>query len=180
MSKREQSLLTLLIFVALCAGLLIGYRQFYEPTYRKTKQKLESAERQKEEAGSIIETAELIKEEVDWLESYEPDPTTQQSAQSSLQADCEKNAKGSSLEIKKQTLLSSVQTEGAYYHRARMDMLVSGSEVNFYKWVSIMDDPTKFRRVTYLRLNPLRDDDTQIEARVVIEKWYVPESLTEL
>ncbi len=58
-----------------------------------------------------------------------------------------------------------------------MDMIVSGLEANFYRWLVSLDEPKGFRRVTSLTLYPLKEDDTKIEARVTIEKWFVPETL---
>jgi len=177
MSSREQFLLKLLVVMAILTGLFLGYKRFYIPRYKEAEQKLNLAEQRILTAESVLKSADLYAEEQQWLSETEPEPTTQQAAQTELQAFCERLAQDSQLTIKSQTALPSVQEEGAFYHRARMDFLLSGMETNFYRWISSLNDPSQFRRVTYMRLNPLRDDDTQIEAKVVIEQWFTPETL---
>ena len=176
MTKREQNLLSLLILVAVVTGILLLYKNLYLPRYEQAQQKLSLAEQQISTCQTILETADLYKQEQDWLGQYEPEPSTQQAAQATLQATCERQAKSAGLEIK-QTPLSTIQPESAFYHRARMDLLVSGMETNFYRMLTVLDDPTQFRKITYLRLNPLRTDDTKIEAKIIVEQWFLPSAL---
>lgn len=179
MSKREKNLLSLLILVALVVGLLLGYKNFYQPRYEKAQRELIDAKQKGDVASAILKDSDTILSERQWLEKHTPDPRTPQKAQSELQSECERRAKNVNLTVKKQTPLPTEEPEGAFYHRARMDFLVSGKESSFYRWMVSVDSPENFRRVTYLRLNPLRDDDTQIEARVTIEQWFVPQTLLE-
>ena len=176
MSHREKTLLKLLVFAALVAGLLFGYKRFYEPRYKKAQRELIQAQQNTEQTKMFLSNADLVVEEQKWLGENEPQPMSQQSAQSDLQAICELKANNAQLEIKRQTPLSSVQKQESFYHRARMEMLITGTEANFYNWLSALDDPSTFRRVTKLRMNPMRDDDTKIEAQAVIEQWFVPET----
>lgn len=176
MSKREKTLISVLTVLALSAGLLLGYKRVYEPRLKRAKNSLRIAEQNTMEAKNKLEMADLIVKEQEWLEEYAPNSATQQAARSSLQEKCEKTAENTTLEIKRQTPLPSAKPENSYYHRARMDILLRGKEINFYKWMSIMDDPTQSRRVTYLRLNPQRDDSANIEAKVIVEQWYAPET----
>jgi len=177
MSKREQNLLSLLLLVAVLAGALLTYNRFYIPSLKNAQRQLEEAQQKIALAESYQSTADLLQDEQDWLARYEPNETTQQAAQSALQARCERLAQSSSLTIKTQTPREPIAIDGRHYHRARMDMTVSGMEANFYRWITELNDPTKFNKVTFARIYPKKDDDTQIEAKVIIEQWYRPQEL---
>lgn len=180
MTDREKSLLKVLIFAVVIAGLFLCYKRYYEPAYQEAKLELESATQNIQDMEQYLTNEELVTEEREWLAENEPAPTSPQNAQSALQAFCSQEATDLDLEIKKETPLPTVQTEGNFYHRARIEMLVSGEERTFYSWLKEVDDPTSFRRVTKLRLSPLRDDDTLIEADLMIEQWFLPESENDL
>lgn len=176
MSKREQNLLTLLILVAIAAGGILLYRNFYTPRYQQAEQRLNLSNEQIEFAQTTLESSDLYIQEQEWLSSHEPKENSQQATQATLQATCERLSKSSQLEIKTQNPLASIQPESAFYHRARMDLLLSGKEVNLYKLLVSLDDPTQFRKVTYLRMSPLRTDNTLIEAKLIVEQWFKPSS----
>ncbi len=174
MSKREQTLLGLLLLTLVGVGVVFVYQSIYLPRYQAAQLKLTNAQQQVQTAKAVSETQELIHDEQTWLTTHEPEPISQQSAQSSLQKLCESMAVRNQLEIKSQTLLPAIATEGRIYHRSRMDLTISGKEQNFYNWISALDNPELFQRVTFLRLYPSKSDDTLIEAKVVIDKWYLP------
>ena len=174
MSKREQNLLTILLLTLVVVGFLFVYDRVYKPRYLKAEQKLSTAEQQIETAKVVAETQELIIEEQNWMSKYEPEPVSQQSAQGALQNFCDKEAKRYSMEVLSETLSPPVVTEGAFYHRTQIDLKVLGDEKSFYAWITSLDNPQLFQCVTYLELYPNKADDTKIEAKVVIDKWYVP------
>lgn len=179
MNQREKFLLKILLFAGVVAGLLFGFKNIYEPRYITAQRELTEAKQNTEAMQQFINMKDLVVDEQEWLSKNSPQATTAQAAQSELQKVCEEIASGAQLEIKKQTPLSSVLPEGSFYHRARMEMLISGTEANFYNCISALDDPADFRRITKLRMNPLRDDDTLIEAQFVVEQWFTPETDTE-
>jgi len=176
MSSREQKLLSLLILIAVLAGALFLYRGVYLPRYQKALNQLELAEQSIKTSEAIASNQDLIASEQSWIERFEPAPQTQQNAQAQLQALCESLAQQASLEIKSQNSLQTISDKNLIYHRARMDILISGKEQSFYSWLNSLDDPQKFQRVTFLRLYPQKSNDTLIEAKVVIEKWFVPQT----
>jgi len=63
---------------------------------------------------------------------------------------------------------------GPHYHRVKYEIPVSGTEQALYAWLDRMQTPGEFRAVTFLRLSPNREDDTKIDATVIVEQWYVP------
>lgn len=176
MNQREKFLLKILLFAGLVAGLLFGFKNIYEPRFKTAQLELTEATLNTEAMRQFINMKDLVADEQVWLTENSPKATTAQAAQSQLQKECEERASSAELEIKKQTPLSSVLPDGSFYHRARMEMLVSGKEANFYNCITSLDDPKAFRRITKLRMNPLRDDDTLIEAQFVVEQWFTPET----
>lgn len=176
MSKREQFLITLFLIALVVVGLMLGYTHLYEPRYKKAKLSLENAKQQIRTGQNRLEIADQITEEQQWLSKNEPYPVTPQGAQAGLQTEAQELAESTELNIKSQNLLASVENKGSHYNRARINMIVTGTEANFFRWVNAINDPAKFRRVTYLRINPLKDDDTQVESKVTIEQWFVPET----
>ena len=106
MSKREKNLLSLLLVVALVVGVLLGYKRFYQPRYKKAQRTLTTAQADQKTSQMLLDSMDQFQEEMDWIEANEPDPTTQQAAQSTLQSKCESLAKDATLEIKQQRPLS--------------------------------------------------------------------------
>ena len=176
MSKREQNLLNLLLMALVIAGALLAYRKVYEPRLAKAKSQLANAEQKLQIAEATSKHKDLFIEEQEWLTNYQPEPVSQQSAQSKLQEYCSTVAKRNNLEIKSESLLPAYTPEGTFYHRAKIDLLVVGKEKSFYNWLTALDNPQIFQRITFLSLYPNKADDTLIEAKVVIEKWYIPAS----
>ena len=174
MSKREKNLLSALLLVLIVVGGFLLYNNLYLPRYQKAQRKLTIAEQQIATAEAVGKNEELFKEELDWIERYEPKPVSLQNAQSALQKSCEAQATRNNLEIKKQNYLPAPQTQGPHYHRARIDLVVTGNEKSFYNWVNFLDNAQNFQRVTFLRLYPNKADDTLIEAKVTVEKWFPP------
>ena len=177
MSSREKNLLSLLLIVGLIAGVLIGYKKFYEPRYQDAERNLAEAKAKIDIAKTQLDSASVFEAEMLWITNNEREPLSEQNAQSSLQGFCQETAEGHGLTIKQQRPLASIRTEGAHYNRARMDMIVTGEESNFYNWIATLDDPSEFRAITSLTLYPLKEDDTKIESRLTIEQWFIPETL---
>lgn len=176
MSSREKKLLTLLLLAVLVVGVLLLYKRVYEPRYQQAKLKLTNAEQQIQNANAVSQSKDLVEAEQNWLSENEPAPESQQKAQSDLQNFCEQTTKRFGLEVKSETLLEAVTPLDNFYHRVRIDLLVSGKEKEFYNWLVTLDNPEIFQRVTSLRLNPNKSDNTLIEAKVVVDKWFTPTS----
>jgi len=112
----------------------------------------------------------------DWFEQHKPQPSTVMDQRDSLLNDARATAVKFNLEVStlKPPQYLEANTESPEYHRARIAMNFSCSDENLYKWLCEMNDPTKFRAVTMLKLTPNRQDNTKLDAEVQLEEWVVP------
>ena len=65
------------------------------------------------------------------------------------------------------------------FFRARVEIEVSGREQVLFQWIDRLNSPSDLRTATSLRINPKKDDDTQVDCAVVLEQWFVPEGRDE-
>ena len=176
MSDREKKLL----FVALAAVFIIAtvfaFKQIYQPKMKSAEARLQTAKSRLEINNVAIETVGMFEKEIQWLARYEPKPTNQQQTQTKLQQLVEREAQRNNLEIKRQKLQPSIEDPGLSYHRARMEIEVSGMESGLYRWLDRLHSPNEFRAITFMRINPQKSDDTKIDCQIVVEQWFVPEA----
>lgn len=173
MSPREK---TLLLFFASAAFLLLnflGFRLFAD--HRTSLQNKRSAALvELETAERFRASSEDILDEMDWLAEHEPEPQPFQDVQNALQQLAESEATAAGLTIKTQKLLPTDTTSGVHYHRAKVQISVTGSEEALYRWFDRINVPQQFRSATLLRISPNREDDTRIDCTADIEQWFVP------
>lgn len=171
MSPREKKLL---IFFA-AAGfivlnfLLIGF----------FKNKSLQVDRQRDQARVKLNTAEMFRasreqviDEMEWLAEHEPEPAANQDVQVKLEQLCKKEAQATGLTIKSQKLLPT--TEGVHFHRAKIQLVVTGSDEALYRWLDRLNIQTELRSATNILLSPNKTDDTKIDCTATIEQWFVP------
>ena len=174
MSPREKKLL---LFFAAAGFLVLNFLGFNFLNAKRV-----SYERQRDQARQALATAEMFRasreqvmDEMDWLDSHEPEPAANQDVQTKLQQLCEREAKTAGLTIKTQKPLPSDTTEGRHYHRAKMQIQVSGTEQSLYRWFDRLNIPEQLRMATNIRISPVKEDDTKVDCTAVIEQWFVPQ-----
>lgn len=175
MSPREKNLL--LIFGA--AGFIILNFlafNFYVKKRAEITGKRVAAEQSLEQAQIISERREEVLDDMEWLTKHEPTPAAYQDVQSNLQQLIEREAQIAGLTIKpnSQKLLPTDQTEGNHFHRAKVQVTVTGTEKALYAWFGRLNNPEQFRAATNILLKPDNTDDTRIDCTTVIEQWFVP------
>lgn len=173
MSPREKKLL---LFFALAGFAIVNVLLF---GFAKTKRidvnaKRQQAEQQLATAEMFRDSSEQVIDQMDWLAEHEPKPMANQDAQTSIQQLAETEAKATGLTIKTQKPLPSDTTEGRNYHRAKLQITVTGTEEALYRWLDRLNVPEKFRSATQIRLSPNTQDDTKIDCTATIEQWFVP------
>jgi len=173
MSPREKKLL---IFFASAGFLIANFLAFgfFKTKRLEVDQQLVQARQQLETAEIFRASREQVTDQMDWLASKEPEPTANQDVQTKLQELCEKEANSAGLTIKNQKPLPSDTTEGRQYHRAKIQITVSGKEDALYRWFDRLNMPDQLRAATVIRLSPNQQDDTQIDCTATIEQWFVP------
>jgi len=127
MSSREQKLL---IFFALAGFAILNLLAF---NFAKTKRV--EVNTQREQAKQKLATAEMFQEssaqvtdQMTWLAEHEPQPATNQDVQTSLQQLTEREARSAGLTIKTQKPLPTDAGEGRHYHRAKIQITVTGTQ----------------------------------------------------
>lgn len=172
MSPREKKLLIFFGIGGFAILNLLGFKFFI-----KTQNDIRSKHTQ---AVSKLKTAEIISDsrdelapQIEWLAANEPQPTDYQPVQTALQELAEKEVSATGLTLKTQKLLPT-NTDGANYHRVKVQLTVTGTEASLYRWFDRLNAPDKLRCVTYIRLNPNKEDDTQIDCTAIVEQWFVP------
>ena len=109
-----------------------------------------------------------------WVEDGEVKAFVGKYVQTRLQQDVEREATAAGLSIKTQKPLPTDETEGRHYHRAKIQITVTGQEQALYVWLDRLNQPTKLRMATQIRLTPNQQDDTKIDCTATIEQWFVP------
>ena len=172
MSDREKKLLALLLF----AGFVI-LNFFLFTIYSQTKARytndLETAKSKLQQAILFSESSEEYAEEMEWLNSNEPEPAAYQDIQSELQKFADAQARKLGLTVKKQDFLPTDQS-GIYYHRVQVKINLTGNEKALYRWFNMINDPKAFRAAYQIILKPNSQDDTLIDCSATLAQWFPP------
>lgn len=174
MSNREKNLLIFFAVAGFIVLNLLGFKYF--STYQsKIKRERQEAQAELQRAEMFLDSRDQVEDEMNWLADHEPQPDEDQLVQTKLQQLAESEARNAGLSIKTggQKLLPTDKS-GRHYHRAKVEFTVNGSEQALYSWIGKLQVPTEFRAVTFLRLMPNKEDDTKIDATLIIEQWFVP------
>jgi hypothetical protein len=173
MSPREKKLL---IFFASAGFIVLNFLGF---GFFQTK-RLEVM-RARDQARQQLDTAEMyrasrdqVQPQMEWLAEREPEPAADQDVKTKLQQLCEREAQSTGLEIKSQKPLATDSSEGRHYHRAKIEISISGTEEALYRWFDKLNEPDQLRAATFIRLSPNQQDDTKIDCRATVEQWFVP------
>ena len=175
MSPREKKLL---IFFAIAGFAILNLLAF-----NFAKGKRSSVDTQREQAKQQLAIAEVASEnreqvadEMDWLAKHEPEPQANQDVQTGLQGTVEREAKSAGLTIKPGQKPLPTDSTGKYYHRAAIQITVTGTEQSLYQWFDRINVPDQFRIASQIRLTPNQQDDTKIDCTATIEQWFVPKT----
>lgn len=174
MSPREKKLI---LFFALAGFAILNLLAF-----NFLKAKRVEVNTQRAQAEQKLATAEMFRDssaqvtdQMAWLAEYEPKPATNQDVQTNLQQLTEREARSASLTIKTQKPLPTDAGDGKHYHRAKIQITVTGTEEALYRWFDKLNTPDQFRIASEIRLTPNQQDDTQIDCTATIEQWFVPQ-----
>lgn len=173
MSDREKKLVLFFGLAAFVLVNLFGVSRFR--TFRdKVRQELVVAEKSIATAEDRRAAYDERADELEWMASHRPEPKTKQNVPPELEKFAMDQAKSASLTVKGEKILETI--EEGFFNRARVEFTVTGSESSFYRWMETLRAPEQFRTVTFMRLQPDQKDDTQIDAQVTVEQFFIPES----
>lgn len=172
MSSREKRLLIVLLSALFVVGSLFGYKSI-QTKRNAVRVRIAKSEATLALADIALDQADSIKDEVHWLEKNLPDPEEGETKPSELETFVTNEAARVGLSVTRPKILPNDES-GVAFHRARFQIAVSGSEASLYRWLTKVQSPKDFRAVTAIRYTPNREDDTQIDATVQVEEWFIP------
>ena len=180
MSDREKKLIILvgiLVFVVLNIG---AYQVWYAPRKEKAVADEEKFVIMKDEAEAAMDAQDFKRAEIEWLERNEQKQIkSSQKALADLEALANREAKRRGLTVKRVKPMTAIESGELEFFRARVEIEVSGREQVLFQWIDRLNSPSDLRTATSLRINPKKDDDTQVDCAVVLEQWFVPEGRDE-
>lgn len=173
MSPREKKLL---IFFASAGFIVLNFLGFgfFQTKRLEVMRARDQARQQLDTAEMYRASREQVQPQMEWLAAHEPQPAANQDVQTKLQQLAEREAQSVGLTIKSQKPLPTDSTEGLHYHRAKIELAVSGTEEALYRWFDKLNVPDQLRAATFIRLSPNPQDDTKIDCRATVEQWFVP------
>ena len=175
MTPRERNLLILLVAMAFIAVNFLGYKMWYEPKMAQMQASMEAAEVKAEANEGMGNILKAVQADKDWLDRTEPKPSSVGKMKTKIQQLAENEAVRAGLTVKKKGFGSDVVGPTLFYHRARYDIEVNGTEAAIYRWLDRLHNPNDFRVVTFVRMNPQRDDATRADCQIYLDQWFVPE-----
>lgn len=172
MSPREKKLI---IFFAVGGFVVLNFivYSWYSTASAAARTSVLDARLEVERAEFNQASAADIAEQMEWLAERLPEPAAYQEIQSELQQFVEQQARAAGLTIRGQRLMP-INDTGAHFHRAGVQIEVTGREDALYRWFDQIKSLDDFRATTSILMNPNREDDTLIDCRAVIEQWFIP------
>lgn len=171
MNQRERTLmLAIIVMVALLGNFYLAKR--YMDSYKQKVQKLADIESSQDRYQSSATVAAGIKDEIDWLEKSEPEPSTYQQTQSDLESFLSNTSKNIGFSTYAQKLIP-LEGAGGEYERVKIEISAKATEAQIYQWLVNIHQPDKFRALTYLRLIPSNGDDGMVVCTITAEQWLV-------
>ena len=161
--------------MAFLAVNVLGYKMWYEPKMAQMQSSMEAAEIRAESNEGMGNILDAVRADKEWLDRTEPEPSSGADMRIKIQQLAENEAVRAGLTVKKKRFGSNIVDPSLYYHRARYDIEVNGTEASIYRWLDRLHNPNDFRIVTFVRMNPQRDDATRADCQIYLDQWFVPE-----
>lgn len=174
MSSREKKLLIFFLTAIFAVVNMFGF-QWLQTKRQAVQVEIGAHEAILADADAAQKSREVIVQEIDWLEDNTPEAKEGELVPSQLQnfVTTEATRAGLTVVLGGEKIHDNDET-GVHFNRARFEIKVSGNEAALYRWLVRLHSPRDFRAITSLLLNPNREDDTLIDARVQVEQWFVP------
>ncbi len=173
MSSREKKLI---LFFGLAGFVVLNFLAvgFFKSKRLQVDRERDLATQKLDTAKMFSASRQQVADQMDWLAAHDPEPAANQDVQTQLQQFAEREARSSSLTIKTQKPLPTDATEGRNYHRAKLQLTVTGTEESLYRWLDKINSPEQFRIASQIRLSPNAQDDTKVDCTATVEQWFIP------
>ena len=172
MSPREKNLLILLLSALFVVFNFLVFKNFYEGKKTSFSARKQTAENKLKQAEAVMKSGDRWNKAGSWLERSEGKPLAYQTAQATLQAYVEREAKKRGLITRDQRILP--WQEGDHYQRVRVRYKVSGREQQIQQWLMTLRQNRQLQVLTKFEIKPVNNDLTQVDCEVEVEKFIVP------
>ncbi|MBK1792600.1 hypothetical protein [Persicirhabdus sediminis] len=173
MSEREKKLLGLMVVITFVMLNLFGFRLLHakmEAKERQTEQMLEEVST----FDSMIQGMVEAESEREWLNNNPPMVSTFGKVGGEL-VEVIKRAAAKGVQMTKQPQpLQQNLNEVGNYRSASCEVIVNGRDMEIYRWLLEMHEPTLARTVSSITITPAKSDDTRMDCRAVITQWFKP------
>jgi hypothetical protein len=171
MSPREKRLLA---FFGIAGFLILNFLAFgfYSNQRDRIRADRNLATQELQLAQIARESREQVLDQMDWLAEHEPEPAAYQDVQTTLQQLAEREAIGAGLTIRNQRPMPT--ESNTHFDTVKVQLTVAGTEQALYLWFDRLNIPAQLRAVTFIRLQPDRENDTLIDCTAIVEQWFVP------
>ncbi|MGB0992411.1 MAG: hypothetical protein ACPG32_08075 [Akkermansiaceae bacterium] len=174
MNDREKKLIFLLLGVAFVLATVFAYTTFTS-VMQKKKSAMAKNKTKIEEINANIDAAYDRQEEMEWYDNNQPVEGTFLEVQAKLHKFVTQSM-GSKVE-KKSIVAQSADSElSGGYQKTTMKVLVSAYDPDLYRWICTLQSPKDFRSVTYIKIEPQRNDKTRVDCELNITQWFIPKS----
>ncbi|MFC4993627.1 hypothetical protein [Rubritalea tangerina] len=159
--------------MVLVFGHVWGIKKYLE-TYREKEGQAMSLAVRAESYRNSVTTADVIAEEVAWMDQYEPEPSTFGAEQSKLLEFLTSSGKKLGFTPEKPQL-SPLDNKGGKYQRTKIQMTATATEEQIYQWLVEIHQPSEFRAVTQIlmRPSPKAEEDETIICTLTAEQWLI-------
>lgn len=150
-----------------------GIKQ-YLTSYREKEGEAMALAAQSQSYKNSSSNAQMIAEEVAWIDQHEPKPSTFGAEQSKLLAFLNSSGAKYGFTPAKPQLSAMVDTDGKY-QRTKIQIQATATEDQIYNWLVDIHQPTAFRAVTQLVIRPTSkvDDDGLVVCTLTAEQWLI-------
>ncbi|MGJ8678331.1 MAG: hypothetical protein ACSHX0_12505 [Akkermansiaceae bacterium] len=174
MNEREKKLIILLFGAAFLILNVFLYLS-YDSAMLLNKAALKRNNTEIERMRTALITAESQQEDIEWLNANPPAEGIHGQIGASLATLTEKSALRYGITIKKRpSPINEDLEEQGTYRTARVSVKGNAMDKNLYQWLVDLQSPNDHRSITFLHIEPQRDDPTRIDCEVEITQWFIP------
>jgi hypothetical protein len=174
MNEREKKLIFILVGAAFIIANLFVYTS-YDTALQQKKTELAKGESELQFKLAELEEASTHIDEVNWLNENMPSEGTHATIRAELVTSTEQSAAKHRITLKKRpSPLREDPDEEGDFRSAIVKVLANSRDQELYRWLVELQDPTKARSITRLRITPQRDDATRIDCEMEITQWFTP------
>jgi len=176
MTKREKTLGLGLLFSLLVVAHFVA-ASFLKDKDAKQQAELVELKTLLEAYSSTKDSANLIKDEVDWIDAHAPPKISFPRAQTDLENFLVESSKRLGFKLHQKKLIGKPKGEVSEmaYESVQIQIAARATEEQIYKWLIDIHKPESMRILSFLKLSPPIDDSNLINCQIIAEQYITAE-----